>query len=96
MNLEQRLQAIKQKLEKISVGYTTVKAEQETALAENISLKQELEALKTTNFELTKKIEIAEMADQLLNEDGGNDELRAKLDKYIREVDAVVKALKKL
>jgi len=96
MKLEQRLVAIKKKLEQLKAGYDAMKDDRQTALDENIILKQELEALKTTNFELTKKIEIAEMAGQLQDEEAGSDELKLKLDKYIREVDAVVKALKKM
>ncbi|MBX2844643.1 MAG: hypothetical protein KTR13_00400 [Saprospiraceae bacterium] len=96
MELEKRLITIKEKLQQVLQQYELIRERHEMLHQENIQLKEELNGLKKTNFEISKKIEIAEMANQLLSEDENSDVLKTKVDKYIREIDAVIKALKQM
>lgn len=94
MELKERLQYILLRIKKLQ----NVIQEQQTELArlrdENNELINQRNALKKTNFEQNKKIEIANIANQLSDEK--SDATKRKLDKYIREVDAVITALKKM
>lgn len=61
---------------------------------ENTNLKTKLDELKTNNFELKKQFDIANMANQFHAETQDSTKLKRKLDRYIKEVEQVIEALK--
>lgn len=95
MTSEERLQLILLRLKQLNSSFKAVKAELEEVMVENKQLKNENHALKKTNFDLEKRIDIANIANQIL-EGTGKEEVRKKIDKYIREVDGIISTLKKI
>lgn len=95
MELEERLQLILLRIKKLKSRQADFENDLAKSHEENKLLKEENEALKKINFEQKKQIEIADIANQLSDEDKNSDKIKRKLDKYIREVDAVINVLKK-
>jgi len=91
-----RLQKILSKIHRISAQLSKQKVLIHNLEEENSLLKSKLDELKTTNFELKKKFDIANMANQFHAETQDTIKLKRKLDKYIKEVDQVIEALKQL
>ena len=96
MELEERLQLILLRIKKLKSLQDGFENELDSLQQKNKQLAEENEALKKINFEQKKQIEIATIANQLSDEESPSDEIKRKLDKYIREVDAVIAALKQM
>lgn len=96
MELDERLQLILLKIKKLKLSYFEQKKQLNELIEKNNQLKVENEALKKTNFEMNKQIEVADIANQLKDGTGSSKELKRKLDNYIKEVDAVIHALKEM
>ena len=96
MELEERLQLILLRIKKLKSLQEGFEKELDSLQQKNKQLAEENEALKKINFEQKKQIEIATIANQLSDEESPSDEIKRKLDKYIREVDAVIAALKQM
>ena len=96
MELEERLQLILLRIKKLKSLQESFENELDSLQQKNKQLAEENEALKKINFEQKKQIEIATIANQLSDEESPSDEIKRKLDKYIREVDAVIAALKQM
>ena len=96
MELEDRLQLILLRIKKLKELQRKTAKQCIDEQAKNKLLIEENEALKKINFEQKKQIEIASIANQLSGEEPNSDKIKRKLDKYIREVDAVINALKEM
>ncbi len=94
MEATERIELIKLRLKKIRASVAEQQLELTQLQLKNKQLEVELEELKKGNFELKKQIKIANMANQLGNELHQSSALKQQLNKYIREVDSVIDALK--
>lgn len=94
MNLEERLQYIQLRLKHLKAQYIAQNNLMQELKNENKELKEEIERVKKSNFELKNKIDIADIANQF-GENQSRTDLKYKVDKYIREVDAIINELKK-
>ena len=95
MELEERLQLILLRIKKLQTQFVQSTEHVQELRIQNKELKEENDALKKINFEQNKKIEIANIANQLSEDEKSADELKRQIDTYIREVDAAIAALKK-
>ncbi len=96
MKSDKRLKSISEKIQKLIKKYNEAIDTNRNLLIENESLRKEIDDLKKINFEMGKKVEVSKIAGQLSESGNGNEELKKKVDKYIREIDVVIKGLKEL
>jgi len=89
-----RLHDIKNRIVALNTAFQRLSEKMQTVQDENNDLKEELDRLKKITFERKKQIEIAKMANQFQAETPDTTKLKRELDKYIREVDLVLDALK--
>lgn len=96
MEKNKRLEQILARMAKLNDRLRANAHAVERLTAENKTLKEELEKAKKINFETNKKVEIANMASQLSAKTPTSQSLKQRMDKYIREVDQVIEALKQM
>ncbi len=89
-----RLEKIIARIQQISLQLERQKNLIHNLEEENRALKEKLDELKTANFTLKKQFDIANMANQFHAESQDATKLKRQIDRYIKEVDVVIEALK--